>query len=103
MTRVTAERIGLLVNPTAGKHRGEQIGTRVADLLEAGGREVVDLTGLDASRAEAKARQAVATGDIDLLVVAGGDDEHARDRDEHLAQLRRGDEHDDGRRLHRHA
>ena len=46
MTRVTAARIGLLVNPTAGKHRGEQIGTRVADLLEAGGREVVDLTGL---------------------------------------------------------
>lgn len=33
---------------------------------------------------------------------AGGDDEHAGDRDEHLAQLRRGDEHDDGRRLHRH-
>lgn len=73
MTRVTADRIGLLVNPTAGKHRGEQIGTRVADLLEAGGREVVDLTGLDAARAEAKARRAVATGDIDMLVVAGGD------------------------------
>ena len=73
MTRVTAERIGLLINPTAGKHRGEQVGTRVADLLEAAGREVVDLTGLDASRAEGKARAAVASGDIDLLVVAGGD------------------------------
>lgn len=73
MTRVTADRIGLLINPTAGKHRGEQVGTRVADLLEAAGREVVDLTGLDASRAEGKARAAVASGDIDLLVVAGGD------------------------------
>ncbi|UUZ46157.1 YegS/Rv2252/BmrU family lipid kinase [Janibacter limosus] len=73
MTRVTADRIGLLINPTAGKHRGEQVGTRVADLLEAAGREVVDLTGPDASRAEGKARAAVASGDIDLLVVAGGD------------------------------
>lgn len=73
MTRVTADRIGLLINPTAGKHRGEQVGTRVADLLEAAGRQVVDLTGLDASRAEGKARAAVASGDIDLLVVAGGD------------------------------
>ncbi|HCE60655.1 YegS/Rv2252/BmrU family lipid kinase [Janibacter terrae] len=73
MHRVTADRIGLLVNPTAGRHRGEQVGTRVADLLEAAGREVIDLTGLDAARAEAKARAAIAGGDIDLLVVAGGD------------------------------
>ncbi|MGN7247173.1 YegS/Rv2252/BmrU family lipid kinase [Janibacter anophelis] len=73
MTRTIGDRVGLLVNPTAGKHRAEAVGTRVADLLEAGGREVVDLTGLDAARAEAKARAAVATGDIDVLVVAGGD------------------------------
>lgn len=73
MTRVTAGRIGLLINPTAGRHRGEQVGTWVADLLEAAGREVVDLTGLDASRAQGKARAAVASGEIDLLVVAGGD------------------------------
>lgn len=73
MASSSAQRVGLLVNPTAGKHRGEEVGTRVADLLEAGGREVVDLTGLDASRAEAKARAAVAERAIDLLVVAGGD------------------------------
>lgn len=73
MHRVTAGRIGLLVNPTAGRHRGEQVGTRVADLLEAAGREVVDLTGLDAVRAERKARAAIEGGHIDLLVVAGGD------------------------------
>lgn len=73
MSSSSAQRVGLLVNPTAGKHRGEEVGTRVADLLEAGGREVVDLTGLDASRAEAKARTAVAERAIDLLVVAGGD------------------------------
>lgn len=73
MTIAQGHRVGLLINPTAGQHRGEQVGTRVADLLEAGGRRVVDLTGLDAARAEAKARAAVAAGDIDLLVVAGGD------------------------------
>lgn len=66
-------RIGLLVNPTAGKNAGARVGTRVADLLESGGAEVVDLTGLDAARAEAKARQAVTTGAVDTLVVAGGD------------------------------
>ncbi|HIZ98331.1 MAG TPA: YegS/Rv2252/BmrU family lipid kinase [Candidatus Janibacter merdipullorum] len=73
MPTTSASRIGLLVNPTAGRHRGEEIGTRVADLLEAAGREVVDLTGLDAARAERKARAAVAEQDIDMLVVAGGD------------------------------
>ena len=73
MTTVHGQRIGLLINPTAGKHRGEQVGTRVADLLEAGGRDVVDLTGLDASRAHAKAAAAIASGSIDMLVVAGGD------------------------------
>lgn len=66
-------RIGLLVNPTAGKNAGARVGTQVADLLERGGAEVVDLTGLDATRAEAKARRAVAAGEIDALVVAGGD------------------------------
>lgn len=66
-------RIGLLVNPTAGKHRGALTGTVVADLLEAAGAEVVDLTGLDAARATRKARAAVATDAIDALVVIGGD------------------------------
>lgn len=73
MTSTSRPRVGLLVNPTAGRHRGEEVGTRVADHLEAGGREVIDLTGLDASRAEAKARRAVADRAIDMLVVAGGD------------------------------
>lgn len=73
MTPADRARVGLLINPTAGRHRGEAIGTRVADLLEAAGRHVVDLTGLDAARAEAKARRAVADREVDLLVVAGGD------------------------------
>lgn len=67
------QRIGLLVNPTAGKNRGATVGTRVADLLESAGVDVVDLTGLDAVRAERKARAAVAAGTIDALVVTGGD------------------------------
>lgn len=70
---MSARRIGLLVNPTAGKHAGARVGTTVADLLERAGAEVVDLTGLDARRAETKARRAVAEGEIDTLVVAGGD------------------------------
>lgn len=73
MTRPTTERVGLLVNPTAGKDRGAHVGTLVADLLEQAGREVVDLTGLDAARAERQARQAVTEGRIDRLVVVGGD------------------------------
>lgn len=66
-------RIGLLVNPTAGKNAGARVGTGVADLLEQRGAEVVDLTGLDAQRAEHKARAAVMAGEIDTLVVVGGD------------------------------
>ena len=70
---MSSRRIGLLVNPTAGKNAGARVGTTVADLLERGGAEVVDLTGLDARRAEAKARRAVRDGEVDTLVVAGGD------------------------------
>ena len=66
-------RVGLLVNPTAGKNAGARVGTTVADLLERGGAEVVDLSGLDAHRAEAKARSAVEEGAIDTLAVVGGD------------------------------
>lgn len=73
MSRPTTERVGLLVNPTAGKDRGAHVGTVVADLLEQAEREVVDLTGLDAARAERQARQAVTEGRIDRLVVVGGD------------------------------
>ncbi len=73
MPSTPPRRIGLLVNPTAGKNAGARIGPQVADLLEAAGVEVVDLTGLDARRAEAKARQAVSDGALDALVVAGGD------------------------------
>lgn len=65
--------MGLLVNPTAGKNAGARVGTRVADLFESAGVTVVDLTGLDAHRAEAKARAAVAGGEIDALIVTGGD------------------------------
>lgn len=67
------QRVGLLVNPTAGKDRGAHVGTRVADLFEGAGVEVVDLTGLDAHRAEAKARRAVSGSEVEALVVVGGD------------------------------
>jgi diacylglycerol kinase (ATP) len=66
-------RIGLVVNPTAGRGNGERMGQEAAHRLAAAGLEVRDLSGADATQASDRARRAVAAGEIDSLVVAGGD------------------------------
>lgn len=65
-------RLGVVVNPTAGRGRGRTVGARVIDDLGARGYVVEDLSASDMPRATANARQAVSDG-LDALVVVGGD------------------------------
>lgn len=66
-------RIGLVVNPTAGKRTGALIGAQAVDLLRSRGHDLVDLSGADAVSARDQARAAVEAGRLDALVVSGGD------------------------------
>jgi diacylglycerol kinase (ATP) len=64
--------VALLVNPTAGKGRGEAAGRAAAARLMAGGVAVERLVGNDAEHAIRLGREVVAHG-IDALVAVGGD------------------------------
>lgn len=70
-------RIGVVVNPTAGKGRGRAAGQRTIAALSAAGHDVVDLTApnhpLALESARAATRGEDPTGTIDALVVVGGD------------------------------
>lgn len=71
--RLPFERVGLVINPTAGAHKAARIGEQVrSDLAE---RQIpfVDLSGTDAPQAIAQIRDAVRIGAIDRLVAVGGD------------------------------
>ncbi|ACZ30798.1 diacylglycerol kinase catalytic region [Xylanimonas cellulosilytica DSM 15894] len=65
-------RLGVVVNPTAGKGRGARVGRGVVDRLVAAGHDVWDLSGHSADLALEHARRAVTDG-LDALVVVGGD------------------------------
>ncbi|MBD8058808.1 diacylglycerol kinase family lipid kinase [Cellulomonas sp. JH27-2] len=65
-------RIGLVVNPTAGKGRGARTGTDVHRRLEQRGHLVDDLSGPTLEQATDRARTAALAG-LDALVVVGGD------------------------------
>lgn len=71
MNAVT-KRIGLIVNPTADKGRGAALGRDVAARLQAGGHEVIDLSGESADEARDSALAGIAAG-LDVLAVTGGD------------------------------
>ncbi len=66
-------RIGLIVNPTSGKNTGGRIGAHAATLLAAHGHQIIDLSAMDALHARARGERAIASQEIDVLVVAGGD------------------------------
>lgn len=66
-------RYGLVVNPTSGKGRGAAVGAVVAAELARRGHTVLDLSRSTGVEALAVARGAVAGGDVDALVVVGGD------------------------------
>ncbi|WP_454048763.1 diacylglycerol/lipid kinase family protein [Cellulomonas sp. Marseille-Q8402] len=65
-------RLGVVVNPVAGKGRGSGVGAAVLDALRRRGHGVEDLTAHDLLQATAHARRAAVTG-LDALVVVGGD------------------------------
>ncbi|WP_295692488.1 diacylglycerol kinase family protein [Lapillicoccus sp.] len=66
-------RVGLIVNPTAGKGQGAVLGERTRRRLVGTGQEVLDLSGRDLAEARAQAREAVEAGAVDVLAVVGGD------------------------------
>jgi diacylglycerol kinase (ATP) len=66
-------RVGLLVNPTAGRGRGAVYGRQAATDLHAAGHRIVDLSGPDAATAAANAREALDADAVDVLTVVGGD------------------------------
>ncbi|MCL2594241.1 MAG: diacylglycerol kinase [Promicromonosporaceae bacterium] len=65
-------RLGVVINPTAGRGRGRRAGPAVLDALAACGHDVWDLSGSTADLGLEHARRAVAEG-LDVLVVVGGD------------------------------
>ncbi|PJI85562.1 diacylglycerol/lipid kinase family protein [Luteimicrobium subarcticum] len=68
-------RLGVVVNPTADRGRADRVGARVHARLRERGVEVVELSGATFADSLARARAAVAGehGDLDGLVVVGGD------------------------------
>ncbi|MCA5894747.1 diacylglycerol kinase [Isoptericola sp. NEAU-Y5] len=68
-----SRRLGVVVNPTAGKGRAARLGRDVVDVLRAAGHAVHDLSGPSAALALERARAAVDGGALDALVVVGGD------------------------------
>ncbi|TRW46821.1 diacylglycerol/lipid kinase family protein [Georgenia yuyongxinii] len=65
-------RVGVVVNPTAGKGRGARAAEAVRVGLSRAGLTALDLSGPDADTAEARARTGLVQG-LDALVVVGGD------------------------------
>jgi diacylglycerol kinase (ATP) len=66
-------RMGLMVNPTAGKNTGASVGTQALTLLRAAGVDILDLSAADARSAMEQGRAAIDSGAVDQVVVAGGD------------------------------
>ena len=66
-------RLGLIVNPTSGKNTGARVGSEALTLLRAAGEDILDLSAADARSAMEQGREAIASGAVDRIVVAGGD------------------------------
>jgi diacylglycerol kinase (ATP) len=67
------QRLGIVVNPTAGKNTGARVGQEAMTLLRAAGVDLLDLSAADARGAMEHGRAAVADRAVDAVVVAGGD------------------------------
>lgn len=67
----TRGRVGLLVNPTAGRGAGASAGARASEALRRLGHEVLDLSGRDLETTRRVAAEQAP--DLDALVVVGGD------------------------------
>ena len=65
--------VGLIINPTAAKGKGRLVGEQVIDELAKRDIAVINLSGSDESHAIAIATRAIKQGDLDALLVVGGD------------------------------
>src|SRR5665647_3210609 len=65
-------RIGVVINPTAGRGRGEARGRHLLAAVRDRGHTILDLTAADLTSAELHVRPAVVHG-VGALVVVGGD------------------------------
>jgi len=65
-------RLGIVINPTAGRGRGRSRGHEVIDVLSRRGHSLVNLSGPNVDQATENARQGVVEG-LDALIVVGGD------------------------------
>lgn len=66
------KRVGLVVNPTAGRNRGTALGLVVAARLRSAGHEVLELGDESYDAARDRALGAISQG-VDVLAVVGGD------------------------------
>ena len=66
-------KLGVLVNPTSGRGKGQLAGRVVFEELAAAGIESIDLSGNTMDEARAKGHRAIAEGLVDGIVVVGGD------------------------------
>ena len=66
-------RIGLIINPSSGRGKGAARGQLVLKTLAERGQDFLDLSGNTMDEANANARHAINDGQIDGLVVVGGD------------------------------
>jgi diacylglycerol kinase (ATP) len=65
--------VGVIVNPAAGRGYGREQHPVIIGEFEKRGIDFVDFTARSMAEAEARARVAIAGGNIDAIVVAGGD------------------------------
>ncbi len=66
-------RLGVIINPSSGRGKGEARGQIVLETLKARGQEFLNLSGASMDEANANARHAINDGEIDGLIVVGGD------------------------------
>ena len=65
--------LGLIINPSSGRGKGAARGKQVVEVLNSRGQAFLDLSGNTMDEANANARQAIKAGQIDGLLVVGGD------------------------------
>jgi diacylglycerol kinase (ATP) len=66
-------RLGVIINPSSGRGKGSARGQLVLRTLKARGQEFTNLSGSSMDEANANARHAINDGQIDGLMVVGGD------------------------------
>ncbi len=65
--------IGVLINPTSGKGKGEAAGQKVLAALEQLGQPFRNLTGGSLQQSRQNAQDCIASGELSALLVVGGD------------------------------